>query len=368
MKRTTWGLLVAIAVVAYLAARSIGEPPLTDASEASEQWLELSASSPIDLSDPEQRELVALVLQKLAAHGAVRSALRSQIPVPEFVGAGERSAVLLAQRQGGLWDEASGRIDLTRLMAQISGRLGGAQVRAAMDPTLPFPNPVPPALKSGRCWRVRAADAAKLSDGLAQLKAVYGAKVWMISDLPKEKSIEALALRMELETKKGDATIIFSGADVADVDVQAGRLKLQAIDCGRGGVVEVLPFLIEEFQHARFTQLVRRQWVSKAGAYALLKVDLPEGMDEPSWGKITGGLPGVSVHRTGTQGVIQRTPQTVQFDGFDFLRAPADRARWLGPDGVVRVAIEASLSPERVRGLVTPPGWNLKLSERPSAP
>ena len=41
--------------------------------EASEQWLELSASSPIDLSDPEQRELVALVLQKLAAHGAVQS-------------------------------------------------------------------------------------------------------------------------------------------------------------------------------------------------------------------------------------------------------------------------------------------------------
>ena len=75
MKRTTWGFLAVIAVVAYLAARSVGEPPVARAPEASEQWL-VSASRRLTWAI---RNSVArgAGAAKLAAHGRCRSALRS---------------------------------------------------------------------------------------------------------------------------------------------------------------------------------------------------------------------------------------------------------------------------------------------------
>jgi len=326
------------------------------------QYIELVADPPIDLEIREQREFVTLVMQKLSVFGRVRSALRSNIPIPDFVEAGPQTTLLLAQRQSGVWSDVAGRQELVRLMAQIRGRLGGAQVTSALLSQLPFPNPVPSAIKKGRCWRVKASTAQSLKAALTKLKDELGERLWTVDDLPQEKAFEALALRMELETKEGAAAMVFSASDIESLDVAAARLRVQAIDCGRNGMVDVLPFVIEEFHHARFTQLDAKGWLSAQGDRLLLKVDLPEGVAAPNWGKIVAGFPGISVHQTGDGGRVQLTPATILHDQFEFRVPPQDRDPWISAQGHVLLTVEPRPTEEQLQSIRLPAGWSLKLT------
>ena len=331
------------------------------------QLIEVVAQPPIDLERIEQRELLALTIQKLSTFGKVRSGLESEISIPEFVGAGANTTLLLAQRQTGTWNDVAARQDLVRLMAQIRGRLGGAKVKTGLVSQLPFPNPVPKALKQGRCWRVKASAAKPLKEGLSQLKQEFGDRLWIIDDLPKDKAIEALALRMELETKTGDAALIFSVSEIDRLDLAAARLRLQAIDCGRNGVVELLPFVIEEFYHARFTQIDRTGWLSMSGDRLLLKVDLPDGLTPPNWGRVVEGFPGVSVHQTGHGGRVQLTPATVLHDQFDFRLQLSERDQWISAQGHALLTVEPRVTADQLESIVVPDGWSLKLTQRSQA-
>ena len=214
--------------------------------------------------------------------------------------------------------------------------------------------------------RVKASTAETLKAALAQLKDELGEQLWTVDDLPQEKAIEALALRMELETKDGDAAMVFSAPDIESLDVAAARLRVQAIDCGRNGTVDILPFVIEEFHHARFTQLNAKGWLSAQGDRLLLKVDLPEGVASPNWGKIVAGFPGISVHQTGDGGRVQLTPATILHDQFEFRVAPQDRGQWISAQGHVLLAVEPHPTEEQLDSLRLPDGWSLKLTRSPS--
>ena len=326
-------------------------------------FIEVVADPAIDLEVLEQRELLTLTMQKLSSFGPVRSALRSEIPIPDFVQAGANTVLLLAQRQTGPWTDVAARQDAIRLMAQIRGRLGGAKVTTGLVSELPFPNPVPKALKKGRCWRVKAGAAKLLKKGLGALKDEFGERLWIIDDLPADRAIEALALRMELETKKGDAALVFSSSEIDRLDLAAARVRLQAIDCGRNGMVEVLPFVIEEFHHARFTQVDTKGWLSAQGDRLLLKVELPDVVQAPNWGRIVEGFPGVSVHQTGTVDTVQLTPATVLHDQFDFRVPVSERAQWISAQGHALMTVEQGITPEQLKSVVVPQGWQLKLTQ-----
>ncbi len=357
--------VIGLALLALCVVWWLNGPSST--SNQGPQAIEVVTQPPIDLELMEQRELLTLTIQKLATFGKVRSALESEISIPEFVGASSNTTLLLAQRQTGTWSEMAARQDLVRLMAQIRGRLGGAKVTTGLVSELPFPNPVPQELKSGRCWRVKASTANALKEGLSKLKKEFGERLWIIDDLPKAKAFEALALRMELETKTGNAALVFSLSEVDRLDLAAARARMQAIDCGRNGVVEVLPFIIEEFHHARFTQIDNKGWLSTKGDRLLLKVDLPQGVTPPNWGRVVAGFPGMSVHQTGQGGRVQLTPATVLHDQFDFRVAPNERSQWVSAQGHALLIVEPAVTTEQLESIVVPSGWSLKLTHRSQA-
>ena len=361
MKRIHAVGIVAATCLAGLIIFSIRGPSQSQSEGL--QYVEVIASPTLDLEVLEQRELLTLTIQKLSTFGVVRSALQNEISIPEFVGAGANTVLLLAQRQAGTWSEVAARQDLVRLIAQIRGRLGGAEVTTALATQLPFPNPVPKALKSGRCWRVKAADADALKAGLSALKKEFGADLWIIDDLPKDKAMEAMALRMELETKTGDSALVFSSSAINRLDLASARNRMQAIDCGRNGVVELLPFVIEEFHHARFTRLDAKGWLSTQGDRLLLKVDLPEGLASPNWGRVVEGFPGVSVHQTGSGGRVLLTPATVLHDQLDFRVRPEERGEWLSAQGHALLTVEPGVTTKQLESIVLPSGWSIKLTQ-----
>ena len=167
-------------------------------------------------------------------------------------------------------------------------------------------------------------NADALKAGLSKLKKEFGADLWIIDDLPKAKALEAMALRMELETKTGDSALVFSSSEVDRLDLASACLRTRAIDCGRNGVVELLPFVIEEFHHARFTRLDAKGWLSTKGDRLLLKVDLPEAWRRPI-GKGGRRFSGISVHQTGRGGRVLLTPATILHDQLDFRVRPEER-------------------------------------------
>ena len=351
-------------VIASAAALWMGWPR-NESSALGSQRYEVLADAPIDLNQVEQRELLTLVLQKLGAFGTVRSALKPEIAIPEFAQPTPRTTLLLLQHQKGKWNEPKARQDLLRIIDQISQRLGKAPVRTGLVTKLPFPNRVPVALKDGRCWRLKAGNAQDLALGIRALKEEVGDRLWSVDDLPDELALEALALRMELYTKSGEAALVFSGREVDDLDVRAARLRLQAIDCGRNGAVEMLPFLIEEFHGSRFTALTGKGWLSTRGDRLLIAVDLPEGIAEPRWSELIEVMPHISVHPTGGVGTVQLTPATALHDHLDFSFNPTESMRWMSSAGSLIIEVDPGLESAQLNGLPMPQGWRLKLYQPP---
>jgi len=333
-----------------------------EASIKGSQRYELLTDSPVDLDQAEDRELFTLVLQKLSAFGAVRSALKSRIAIPDFAQPTPQSTLLLLQRQKGSWAEPRGRQELLRIMDQIGQRLGGAQARTGMITKLPFPNRVPVKLKNGRCWRLKAGNSKDLNQAIKALKAELGDRFWSVEDLPDELALEALALRMELYTKGGESALVFSAGSLGDFDVRAARVRAQAIDCGRDGVVEILPFVVEEFPDARFTALSSKGWLSAKGDRLLVVVDLPEGLDQPRWSQLIQVRPGISVHPTGGLGMVQLTPATALHDQLDFSVEPSEAMQWMSSAGTLFVDVDPGLSSAQLAKLPMPQGWTMKLS------
>lgn len=327
------------------------------------QRYELLTDSPVDLDQAEDRELFTLVLQKLSAFGAVRSALKPRIAIPDFVQPTPQSTLLLLQRQKGSWAEPKGRQELLRIMDQIGQRLGGAQVRTGMITKLPFPNRVPVELKNGRCWRLKAGNSKDLNQAIKSLKSELGDRFWSVEDLPDELALEALALRMELYTKGGESALVFSDGSLSDFDVRAARVRAQAIDCGRDGVVEILPFLIEEFSTARFTSLSGKGWLSAKGDRILVVVDLPEGLEQPRWSQLIQLTPGISVHQTGGLGTVQLTPATALHDQLDFSVGPSEAMQWISSAGTLLIEVDPGLSSAQLAEVPMPQGWTMKLSQ-----
>ena len=92
----------------------------------------VAADSSIELTRAQDREYLALVMQKLRTFGALEAPLKSRIKAPQFLGARDRTQFAILQHRTGIWSDDEGRRLLKEVVRALKAS-GTIQLRSPLQ-------------------------------------------------------------------------------------------------------------------------------------------------------------------------------------------------------------------------------------------